>query len=230
MKKKFVLFVVALTLLCVNVSAVSQVRICSRTIDATEQNLSFKGSYPRVYGMDNEKAQSDLNTLYRENAQKAMLDAKLAANGLSQGEIQSGMKAEGIYQFKVRRNGCGIFSLTTSNYLFSGGAHGTTVQLGSTVNATSGKQYLLKDLFTNESDAFAFLNDQIQEQIKKRGLTPIVPFETVKPNEGYYLTDTDLVVFFQQYEYFPYSDGIQEFAIPLKNLENVLIPEIRACK
>jgi inhibitor of cysteine peptidase len=47
-------------------------------------------------------------------------------------------------------------------------------------------------------------------------------FETVGDHPGFYLSGAGIVFYFQQYEYFPYAAGIQEFTIPYGALSGML--------
>lgn len=94
-----------------------------------------------------------------------------------------------------------------------------TVQSSHTFNLKTGQVYTLKDLFDGD-DYVAIINREIKKQIREKRLAEALfePFQSIKANQDFYLTNNALVVYFQLYEYFPYAFGIPEFKISTGHL------------
>ncbi|XOQ43831.1 MAG: hypothetical protein ACFWTN_05165 [Clostridium sp.] len=50
------------------------------------------------------------------------------------------------------------------------------------------------------------------------------PFKTLGEHPNFYLSNDGIVFYFQQYEYFPYVAGIQEFPISYDSISDLLNP------
>ena len=227
-KRLFSVFLTAILILPVQASTIRVIPINS--VISTDQ-LSFKSSYPKIKGIVDEKEQVKLNVSFKEMEQKAKRTAELAARELGSDAITRHIKVEGVFGFEVKRECSGIMSILFTDYLYSGGAHGRTIKTGRTFNSISGKEYSLKSLFRTNTDYVTTISNEIKRQIKERKIADqqLVKFEKISKNEDFYLTGDSLVIFFSEYEYFPYYFGIQEFPIPLKSLEGILNPEVKQC-
>lgn len=216
--------------LVIPVSAVT-LRVTSMNNEINTEQLSFKSSYPIIRGIVDQKEEAKLNVSFKEMEQKAKRTAELAARQLGSDAITRHIKVEGVFNYDVKRECSGIMSILFTDYLYSGGAHGRTIKTGRTFNLITGKEYSLKSLFKPDTDYVTAISNEIKKQIKERKMTDqqLVKFEKISKNEDYYLTKDSLVIYFSEYEYFPYSFGIQEFPIPLKVLEGILVPEIKPC-
>jgi len=82
----------------------------------------------------------------------------------------------------------------------------------------------------NDADYVSFISDTVRNAIDERvkeGILPdysIAPFKTIKDDQDFYLSNNVVVVYFQQYEYWPYAAGIQEFPVEFSALKDMLKP------
>ncbi len=218
----------AVAILAAPASSVGDITVTSITERYKQDSVSFTGSYPQFSGVGNTDAQQQLNVLMREKEQSALIRAKAAGMGLSSTDGMGQRSAEGVYGYEVKRNSGGIVSLLFSDYLYAGGANGLTTVSGITFSASTGEMYSLNDLFRDGTSCKELINSEIRRQMEERGLQSqlIAPFEGIRDDDCFYLTNTSLVIVFQQIEYFPHSMGNVDFAIPLSRLETCLKPEI----
>lgn len=120
--------------------------------------------------------------------------------------------------YAVKLNDQQYLSVLQSIYTYSGGAHGNTVRYSLTLDKQTGAPVALSDLF--DSDAYLYtLNEYAAQQNKDLFL-----FEPVKitGQESFYLTDSELVIYYQQYEVAPYAAGFVEYHFPYASLQSVL--------
>ena len=211
--------------------AAANIRVTPINNEIKTEQISYKSSYPIIRGIGSDKEQAKLNVSFKETEQKAKRSVELATRQLGSDTISKNIKVEGTFNYSIKRKCSSIMSILFTDYLFSGGAHGRTIEIGRTFNLISGKEYSLKSLFKPDTDYVTAITNEIKKQMKERKITDqqLVKFEKIAKNEDYYLTNDSLVIFFSEYEYFPYSFGIQEFKIPLTTLEGILIPEVQPC-
>ena len=214
--------------LAVPASSVGDITVSSITERYKQENVDYTGSYPQFAGIGNTDAQQQLNVLMREKEQSALVRAKTAGMGLSSTDGMGQRSAEGVYGYEVKRNGGGIVSLLFSDYLYAGGANGLTTMSGLTFSASTGEIYTLSGLFRDGTSCRELIDSEIRSQMKERDLESqlIAPFTGTQDNDCFYLTNTSLVIVFQEIQYFPHYMGPVEFAIPLSRLEACLKPEI----
>lgn len=135
-------------------------------------------------------------------------------------------------QFDVKRNDSRYISIYITYYSYTGGAHGTHYDLVYTFDLETQERVELKDLFKADADYVAVINEKIESQIQdireaaveagEENWSPYDGFETIAPDQHFYLTDDSLVVFFGLYEIAPYAAGIPMFEIPFAELESVM--------
>ena len=222
---KFVTFTLTCLMLTQPVGAAGSLRVEKVTSELNEPQLQFSSSYPHISGLKDSAAQQRFNVIVRERAEKSQKTAQFAAKTLK----DSTARVTGGFNFAVKRNGGGVLSMVLNEQLTVGGGKGMVTQTGVSINTVSGKAYRLGGLFEDNVDYVGVLSSEIKKQIRARGLESkqLTVVKKIKSNEGFYLTSDALVIFFNQYEYFPYECGIQEFTIPLQSLNGILKPQMR---
>ena len=225
---KLLPFVLSLAMMSAPTAHVGDITVSSVTERYQQDSVNFTGYYPQFSGIANRDAQHKLNVLMREKAQSALIRAKAAGMGLISVEGQQQRSAEGLYGYEVKRNNGGVVSLLFTDSLYAGGANGSEKKSGLTFASSTGDVYTLEGLFQDGAACYGVIDTEIRRQLKERGLEPqlLEPFEGIGANEVFYVTDTELVIVFQEITYFPHSMGNVEFAIPLSQLETCLKPEI----
>ncbi len=170
---------------------------------------------PRVQGLPNRRVQTRINRVIQSHLRQVLR------------ELGYGRQDVNVYpSFVNTTNGNGISSSYTDIYGYpQRAAHGLTIRRSFTFNLANGRLYQLSDLFVANSDYIERISGMIKEQIEEQDLPLLRPFERINPNQGYYLEVNDLVIYFQVYEYTPYSVGIPEFRIPYTAIADILTPD-----
>lgn len=192
--------------------------------------------YPQVDGLADRALQERINTVFSKAAGEAR-DAGLKNAAEMEEYFESGFtgspnKCETHFDYRLKYNQKGLLSIVCLDYQYTGGAHGQTVQSSYTFNLKTGEEYGLKDLFAGDADYISIINNAVQNEIKTRiaeGILPdhqLEPFETIRADQDFYLSNNTVVVYFQQYEHWPYAAGIQEFPVEVTTLQGILKPEI----
>ncbi|AFH63687.1 copper amine oxidase [Paenibacillus mucilaginosus K02] len=177
--------------------------------------------YPQIEGFADTAVMGKINeTLKKEN------EARIAEGIRQLGEAEkwnSELKTDNpeietpqsVYSasYVVTYNENGRLSLYSDYYFYGGGAHGSTVRQGYTFDLKTGELLTLQEA-AGSKDYVGIINREVQKQIGDTGLYLIAPFESVEPDRDYFLTHEGLVIYFQQYEYTAYAEGMPEFIIP----------------
>lgn len=136
------------------------------------------------------------------------------------------MSYEAVMNYVVAlRENC-LLSTYIDQYQYAGGAHGSTVRSSNSWNLQTGHIIELKDLFPQDTAYIPLIIEQITEianqQIKNNEFIYFEDYKELIPKyynpKSFYLTPTDLIVYYQQYEIGPYASGIIEFRIPYNQL------------
>jgi hypothetical protein len=143
-------------------------------------------------------------------------------------EIFNNPEYSGKVSYKVELNNDKHLSITISEMQYAyRAAHPMTYLRAFTFDSQTGAVLTLSDLFRPDSDYRATLNQLMVAQIAQREIAifPFRPFTGIKDSQEFYLTTDALVVYYQLYEFTPYAYGFLKFALPYKDLADILKPE-----
>lgn len=189
--------------------------------------LEYEISYPLFNSAVFFKSVQRLNNYYRENA---LLFERYCRTALYRMACESAheanehgympIKFEAVQNFTVTYNENCAVSLYFDRYMFSGGAHGMTERFSDTFELGGGsKRIEMNDLFADNFPYAEYVINEIIEQISMGDSS--LYFDSYEQNikdcfnkNNFYLTDSGLAVYFQQYDIAPYSSGIPTFILP----------------
>ena len=118
--------------------------------------------------------------------------------------------------------------MVTEKYVYLSGLHGNTWWSAKNFDTRLDKQLTLDDIFSDNSFDKA-LNKKMEELITKNPEEYHDLWEIPLINENhksnFYLTDKNLVIFFQPYELSYYARGVVEFPIPLEKIRGYIKEE-----
>ena len=184
--------------------------------------LKLTIQYPELDGLDNAVVQEKLNSLFGSLAKDAKARGQEIEKYIGQDEITRHIKAEAYFNYQVKYNQKDMLSVVFSDYQYSGGAHGITVQSSYIFDLKTGKEYEIKDLFIDGSDYISMISSEVKKQMEERAMTALLaPFNSIKADQDFYLSNNALVVYFQAYEYLPYAYGIPEFAVDISSQSQI---------
>lgn len=207
----------------------------SVTIDKEEQETEYSTVYAEIIsfgGLANKEYESELN----EGIEQSVEDAIANFDSLAQENtkiLPAGVKSDLHISQNIKRNSGGILSWIEERYIYSGGAHGTTVWIASTIDTRQEAPHNLElsELFTDDSYVER-VNNIIDKMVEENPETYnelwAEPHITRDTKNQYYLTDNDeLVIWFSPYELSYYAKGFIEFPIMLSDLNTNLREEYR---
>ncbi|GIQ62985.1 DUF3298 domain-containing protein [Paenibacillus cisolokensis] len=167
---------------------------------------------PVVRGLHSRRAEADINDAIRGTVRQLVVD---------QGSLDD-PRAEMIGYFETKTNHSQVLSISLFNYAYTGGAHGLTLQRSLTFDTTTGRSYALHELFKPGSPYVKVLSEIVAEQIKERKIDTLQPFQSIRPDQDFYVADRSLVIYFQLYELAPYVYGFPYFPISVYELEPII--------
>lgn len=214
----------------VEIKKVSENPITIKTKKIVEKTktLDMNIQYPEVQGLGNQEIQNNINSAFEKMALNAKEQGHENEEALKGDKDLLQMRPDLFYEeylnYAVKYNSDNKLSVTFRDYSYTGGAHGMTVQTACTFDLATGKQYELKDFFKENADYVSAINKEIKSQISERDWDTLLlePFETIKPDQGFYLANGSLVIYFPLYELVPYAAGIPEFPIEFSSLQDLM--------
>jgi len=128
----------------------------------------------------------------------------------------------------VKQNNNRILSIITEKYVYLSGLHGNSWWSAKNFDTELDRQLLLDDIFSDQNYE-KVLNEKMSEIIKEKPDEYHDLWEIPVINPGhknnFYLTEKNLVIFFQPYELSYYARGVVEFEIPLEKIRGYIKKE-----
>lgn len=190
--------------------------------------LTYRIAYSEIVYSNYLKGQDEFNIFNKRNAlkMKKYAEGELFENAKATYEYNKKngypiMVYELVSNNEIMYNNDWLVSLYTDEYIFSGGAHGTTVRTSQNWDLRKAEQIPLQYFFYNNKyyiiDILKQINKQIADQIAKETnqyfdnycQLVIEKFRL----ENFYVVPNCVEMFFQQYDIAPYSSGIPSFRI-----------------
>ncbi len=119
----------------------------------------------------------------------------------------------------VTYNKNNILSITLNLYSYTGGAHGSSVDESFNLDINTGNRGVIEDFLGNNRNYNKIILDNVKATINKNPelyfKEAVDKLNVIPYNQKFFLTDKDLVIYFDEYEIAPYVAGIPKFYIPL---------------
>ncbi|WP_404466983.1 RsiV family protein [Planococcus rifietoensis] len=170
---------------------------------------------PQVEGLDG----------FNEQAMRfgEQLEGQIRQSEQAVEEGEADLHAEGVLSFETKLLNEKVISILFDGFYSLAGIP-RTVHYKETLNyeLQSGSAIGIAELFEEENyedDLLAATNLEMEASGLKENLS--FPFDQVKEEQQFYLTEQELVLVFDQYEITAGSMGTQEVAIPKSELENL---------
>lgn len=190
------------------------------SVELGEQKLmpeKFSISYPFVPNSDNSNIAAEINKTIINEVNELFKEQVLRPEAVDFNEVL------GTYEIMVNQKG--ILSVLFSMYTYvNRAAHGFTAYSSLTVNTETGEVYNFEDLFNPKFNYIPVINELAQQYIRDKDIQFIEEYKGVTANQQFYLTPDSLVLYYQVYEYTPYSYGLFRIEIPYTKIANMLSP------
>ncbi|MCL6459674.1 MAG: DUF3298 and DUF4163 domain-containing protein, partial [Gorillibacterium sp.] len=194
--------------------------LTNQLIDKSTKDLTFIVQYPQLEGWSNMAVQTKLNDFFKAEATGYVTAGQellqLSTTDWNTDEIP--LRFDYDTNYTITYNQENKLSMYFEPYQYTGGAHGTFGYQAHTFDLTTGEELSLKQV-TNNPNYQTIINAAILQQIKERKIVLLYPFESIREDQGFFLREDSLVVYFSLYEYTPYVAGMPEFSIPLSDFK-----------
>lgn len=206
-------------------------------IEYQEKYLKTTIQYPQISGLSDSLVQASINSVFKQAALDAESEGRKNAAAMEE-SFEEGYagglnQCETYFDYSIKYNRNGLLSVVLTDYQYCGGAHGLTEQSSYTFDLLTGKNLSIEDLMQSGSGYRDYISSAIRKEIDKKEAAgelveiPGTRFSDIGANPAFFLSNDGFVLYFQQYEYFPYAAGIQEFTIGYCDLKGMLKPEYR---
>ena len=223
MTKGFKIILLSLSLILISVypqsmlinkgdSNVEKIIIVDKSIRHKDKYIEIDVEIPQILGLGNEKYQNEINQRIVDFTNNWIKETKDASKALEP-HLPYNLTAR-FYSFVDKE----YISLYIDYYQFSGGAHGITIREAYNIRIKDSKEIKLKDLFEDGFNYKEYIDKVIYDEIKKNPdmyFTGKLGFNGISEDQGFYLKEGYIVIFFQQYEIAPYVAGLPEFLIKM---------------
>jgi len=181
--------------------------ISSKTYADQQVNIQVEINYPVITKMQNKDIENRINSII-EN--KFGLHDEPAETG------DETFKETLNVNYEVKRRTENTLSLRIffSSYM-EGAAHPSNFIEGLTISLRTGKELQLQDLFAQGVDYKSILDPILKDKVNKLDYELFEEFKGIEDKQGFYLTDTALVIYYQEYVYTPHAVGPLEFEVDL---------------
>lgn len=187
--------------------------IVDKSIKEIRQYIKIDGEIPQIIGLSNKKSQDEINNEIVNYTNMWIKENKDASE-----EFQPQIPYELMASYIVTNNNK-ILSFYIDYYQFNGGAHGITNRKGYSIDIETSTKLKLEDLFKEGFDYRSYINNIISTEIDKNKDFYFIGkegFNGIEDNQGFFIRDNKLVIYFDYYKIAPYVAGMPEFEIPLK--------------
>lgn len=173
-------------------------------------NKDYLVYYPQIHGMINKEIQKLVNQKLKEQSQVKDIPVNEKLD----------YRYYGDFEIEYFNSKLLVLCLIGYHYTY-GAAHGEPTQIYVNLDLETGEMYDLSDLFKENSDYVKQINHIIQTQIKQDDEYSYVfkdAFETIKPNQPFFVDHSSLNIYFKPYEIAPYYAGFPTFNIPYEQI------------
>lgn len=179
--------------------------------------------------MENTEFQTQLNSQLAQELSSALVGFDSAAQD-STDELIMGNKAVFNNEWEEKYNKNSFVSMINEQYIYLGGAHGSTAWYPLNIDTAAGYVLKLDDLFA-DSGYKETLNRMITELVEQNPEEYKDLWEKPEIKDShqtdFYITDTNLVIFYQPYDLSYFARGFVEFPLRLEDLSGCLKEEYR---
>ncbi|MPM32144.1 hypothetical protein SDC9_78703 [bioreactor metagenome] len=194
-------------------------------IQKYKPNINYLIYYPKVQGLDDENVEAEINNRLRRFSYFIPEDEK--GNQKNTPITEDDILDYDYYgDFSIKYFEKNLLGLEIEGYYYPvKAAHGMPIKKTPIIDLKTGKFYTLSDLFMGGVNWVGELNNIIKDRIDNDKQYDYVfkeQFKGINPDQGFYIDDNNLYIYFQPYEIGPYSAGFITFKIPFSEIQGMI--------
>ena len=224
------LLILAITALCLCGCSMDKIRSEKSIKEYETDYSSIHAEVIQFSGITDSEFESTLNTGIEQAVESELIAFDSQAMESSD-NVRMGNKCVLEISWDEEYNKNDFLSVVEEKYVYTGGAHGSTVRVPKNIDIAGAKEIQLQDLFADEGYVNT-LNRMINELMEEdrgeyKDLWAKPEIQESHQTDFYINDDNKLVIFFQPYELSYYARGFVEFPLPLDELSGYLKEEYR---
>jgi len=202
----------------ISIEHAQPVTVTTKLIEEKTESINAKLSIPVISGLQDTAYEAKLNRELERKAVDTLDELKKLAEEDKKFAAENDYvfhPYEMIVEYEVKANGGqeagGVFSMTTSTYTYTGGAHGGTFEAGYNVwNGTEAVVMTLEQALGTGGlgTADRAVRYAIQQDPDRFYTDVLDTFTGVTEEQQFYIEDGIVQLVFQQYDLAPYAGGI----------------------
>lgn len=203
------------------VKNVEKVDIVDKSVEKDYGYLKIDVKIPQIVGMTNKEGENKINKEINLWAKNWVEDAEENIKDIfgKNPEFIPNQPYELSNKYEISYKSDKIVSILMEYYQYLGGAHGITLRKSYNIDLETGKDLKLQDLFRENVPYNNKICEEIKKDIKENPNNYFVTGENVQCSDLYYLTDDNIIIYYQIYDIAPYVYGFPEFKIPYNTFE-----------
>lgn len=199
----------------------SQVKIVDKVYSSKNSYLIIDVIIPQIRGLANKNKQSNINNIITKWTDDWINDVKSIADEYFDKEPAPLSPYQLLARYKVSKTDS-LISFYIDYYQFTGGAHGVTTRKAYNVDKLTGDILTIRDIFQEGYNYKEKIDYEINKKISKNPdmyFTGKEGFNGIDDKTKFYIEDSNLVIYYGQYEIAPYAAGMPEFRLPINIFE-----------
>ena len=222
--------VIFLSVICLASCAASGSVEILRSVSEYDTDYStVRAELIALSGLKDAEFEESVNSALRNELDSALVAFDTNARE-SSADVRMGNKCVFETAWEEKYNEKDFLSIVEERYIYMGGAHGETAWIAKNIDIAASKEVRLADLFT-DSGYVTTLNRMIDEAVADGGEEYADLWEKPEIKDSsqtdFYISDGNLVIYYQPYDLSYYARGFVEFRLPLTELEGYLKEEYR---
>lgn len=223
------IFILGMVVVCLCGCDMRRIRT-ERSIKEYETDFSsVSAEVIQFAGMNNTEFENNINAEIEQSVESDLVAFDSQATEKSD-NVRMGNKCVLNINWDEKYNDNDFISVVEERYIYTGGAHGSTVRIPVNIDVSGEKKVQLSDLFSDDgyiSTLNRMINARMTEHSEEYKDLWAKPEIKDSHQTDFYIDDDDLVIFFQPYDLSYYARGFVEFPLPLDELSGYLKEEYR---
>lgn len=188
--------------------------ITMETYTEKNEKVEIEIKYPALKNMADTDIENKINTIIKKRTDdyKQLYHAE-----------DEGYKETIHVDYEMMREKEDMLSLRFFISLYTeGAAHPNNLMDGVTLDLKTGEELELSNLFKEDIDYVKALNPILKEKVNELEYELFEEYKGIEEEQGFYMTDNSLVVYYQTYVYTPHAVGPLLLEVSLDEIKDIL--------
>ena len=177
-------------------------------------------------GLPDQEFEQNINNKIAEDVKGALISFDTMVSESSD-DLRMGNRCVLEIKQLLKYNAKNFISLIEEHYVYTGGAHGSTMHYPRNIDTLNNKILCLEDLFADGYEKELNRIIRTITESDKEKYSDLWEQPLIDKDSAFYISDENLVIFFQPYELSYYAKGFIEFPIKLTEIEGFLKEEYK---